>query len=150
MRPPFWLSRLQLLRTSWSSFPSQSKSVTYENLGRSHGQELVRAFDAARARRGQLLATERVENISRTCSRGEPFLFKLHSPENYIVGGGFFVRYPHSRPPLAWERIRGEERVYDSLEHLISRVRRYRADDQSTDPVIGCNRPRRTVLLATQ
>jgi putative restriction endonuclease len=21
---------------------------------------------------------------------GEPFLFKLHSPRNYIVGGGFF------------------------------------------------------------
>ncbi len=22
---------------------------------------------------------------------GEPFLFKLHSPGNYIVGGGFFA-----------------------------------------------------------
>jgi putative restriction endonuclease len=24
---------------------------------------------------------------------GEPFLFKLHSPNNYIAGGGFFVRH---------------------------------------------------------
>jgi putative restriction endonuclease len=24
---------------------------------------------------------------------GIPFLFKLHYPDNYIVGGGFFVRF---------------------------------------------------------
>jgi hypothetical protein len=24
---------------------------------------------------------------------GVPFLFKLHSPHNYVVGGGFFVRF---------------------------------------------------------
>ena len=24
---------------------------------------------------------------------GTPFLFKLHSPNNFIVGGGFFVRF---------------------------------------------------------
>ena len=28
----------------------------------------------------------------RVLQPGEPFLFKLHSPENFIVGGGFFVR----------------------------------------------------------
>jgi hypothetical protein len=28
---------------------------------------------------------------------GEPFLFKLHSPDNFIVGSGFYVRYsPHN------------------------------------------------------
>ena len=26
-------------------------------------------------------------------SENELFLFKLHKPDNYIVGGGFFVRY---------------------------------------------------------
>ena len=26
-------------------------------------------------------------------SPGEPFLFKLHSPHNFIVGGGFFSHY---------------------------------------------------------
>lgn len=29
----------------------------------------------------------------RILEAGEPFLFKLHSPENFIVGGGFFVEY---------------------------------------------------------
>jgi hypothetical protein len=24
---------------------------------------------------------------------GEPFLFKLHAPRNYIVGGGFFTKF---------------------------------------------------------
>lgn len=24
---------------------------------------------------------------------GVPFLFKLHSPRNFVVGGGFYVRY---------------------------------------------------------
>ena len=27
----------------------------------------------------------------RALQPGEPFLFKLHSPENYIAGGGFFA-----------------------------------------------------------
>jgi putative restriction endonuclease len=30
----------------------------------------------------------------RALSPGEPFLFKLHSPQNYIVGGGFFGYAP--------------------------------------------------------
>ena len=32
---------------------------------------------------------------------GEPFLFKLHSPMNFIVGGGFFIR--SERLPLTLE-----------------------------------------------
>jgi putative restriction endonuclease len=34
---------------------------------------------------------------------GEPFLFKLHSPQNFIAGGAFFVHfsiYPSSLPVL--------------------------------------------------
>ncbi|MFL6621280.1 MAG: HNH endonuclease, partial [Sulfurifustis sp.] len=34
---------------------------------------------------------------------GEPFLFKLHSPKNFVVGGGFFVRYSPLPCSLAWE-----------------------------------------------
>ena len=30
---------------------------------------------------------------------GELFLFKLHAPRNYIVGGGFFVRFS-ALPPF--------------------------------------------------
>ena len=34
---------------------------------------------------------------------GEPFLFKLHSPYNFIMGGGFFVRWVRLPVGLAWE-----------------------------------------------
>jgi len=69
---------------------------------------------------------------------GEPFLFKLHSPQNYIVGGGFFVRYSALPASLAWEAFEQKNGVA-TLSDLILRVRRYRTDDQSIDPVIGCN-----------
>jgi hypothetical protein len=36
-------------------------------------------------------------------SPGEPFLFKLHSPLNFIVGGGFFVRHSFLPVSLAWD-----------------------------------------------
>ena len=31
------------------------------------------------------------------------FLFKLHAPYNYIVGGGFFVKYTMLPTYLAWD-----------------------------------------------
>ena len=37
-----------------------------------------------------------------TLSPGEPFLFKLHSPMNFIVGGGFLARYSPLPAELAW------------------------------------------------
>lgn len=39
----------------------------------------------------------------RVLQAGEPFLFKLHSPQNFIVGGGFFVRYSAlpASPPVS-------------------------------------------------
>jgi len=74
----------------------------------------------------------------RVLQPGEPFLFKLHSPENFIVGGGFFVRYSPLPASLAWEAFERKNGV-PSLADLIARVRRYRIDDQSIDPVIGCN-----------
>lgn len=74
----------------------------------------------------------------RVLQPGEPFLFKLHSPENFIVGGGFFVRYSALPASLAWDAFERKNGV-DSLNDLILRVRRYRVDDRSVDPVIGCN-----------
>jgi hypothetical protein len=35
--------------------------------------------------------------IFRALQPGEPFLFKLHSPKNSIVGGGHFVRFQRFR-----------------------------------------------------
>lgn len=74
----------------------------------------------------------------RALQPGEPFLFKLHAPENYIVGGGFFVRHSALPASLAWEAFQGKNGV-NSLDELVARVRRYRPNDEALDPVIGCN-----------
>jgi putative restriction endonuclease len=74
----------------------------------------------------------------RVLQPGEPFLFKLHSPDNFVVGGGFFVRYSALPASLAWDAFRQKNGV-DSFEQLVARVRRYRPHDESLDPVIGCN-----------
>jgi putative restriction endonuclease len=39
----------------------------------------------------------------RALESGEPFLFKLHSPHDYIVGGGFFAHSTSLPVSLAWE-----------------------------------------------
>lgn len=74
----------------------------------------------------------------RVLEPGGLFLFKLHSPDNFIVGGGHFVRYSALPASLAWEAF-GEKNGVKSLDALRLRVRRYRRDDDSLDPVIGCN-----------
>jgi putative restriction endonuclease len=74
----------------------------------------------------------------RVLQPGEPFLFKLHAPNNFIVGGGFFVRYSALPASLAWEAFETKNGV-NSFEELVARVRRYRPNDEALDPVIGCN-----------
>lgn len=74
----------------------------------------------------------------RVLQPGEPFLFKLHSPHNFIVGGGFFVRYSPLPTSLAWDAFERKNGVA-SLEELRLRVRKYRKNDDAVDPVIGCN-----------
>ena len=69
---------------------------------------------------------------------GEPFLFKLHSPHNFIVGGGFFVRYSALPASLAWDSFEKKNGV-SSFDELVARVRQYRPDDGTLDPIIGCN-----------
>lgn len=69
---------------------------------------------------------------------GELFLFKLHSPNNFIVGGGHFVRYSALPASLAWDAFL-EKNGVGSLEALRARIRRYRRSDEAVDPEIGCN-----------
>jgi putative restriction endonuclease len=60
-----------------------------------------------------------------TLQPGEPFLFKLHSPRNYIVGGGFFAHsslYPTS---LAWDAF-AEKNGATSLTEMRRRIEKYR------------------------
>jgi putative restriction endonuclease len=71
---------------------------------------------------------------------GETFLFKLHSPKNFIVGGGFFVRYTVLPFSLAWEAFGDKNGVRDQGEFL-ERIRKYRSKSEMVEhnPVIGCN-----------
>lgn len=68
---------------------------------------------------------------------GVPFLFKLHAPNNYIVGGGFFVRFSALPARLAWE-VFGEKNGVSSYQLLRQRVEQYRGAVRG-DPDIGCN-----------
>jgi putative restriction endonuclease len=74
-----------------------------------------------------------------TLSFGEPFLFKLHSPLNYIVGGGFFTHSSLLPCSLAWEAFR-EKNGADSLANMRRQIENYRRSpaDPRNDPVIGC------------
>ena len=54
-------------------------------------------------------------------SPGAPFLFKLHSPENYIVGGGFFVSHSNLPLSLAWEAC-GDKNGAPSAETLCANI----------------------------
>ena len=74
----------------------------------------------------------------RVLRAGEPFLFKLHSPHNFIVGGGFFVRYSALPASIAWDAFQSKNGV-GSFDTLRARIHRYRPGDTSLDPIIGCN-----------
>ena len=61
---------------------------------------------------------------------GDLFLFKLHYPDNYIVGGGFFVRFSLLPSFLAWDAF-GERNGAFSLDELNKRILKYRRQDTS-------------------
>ena len=67
---------------------------------------------------------------------GAPFLFKLHSPLNFIAGGGFFVKHSVLPLSLAWKAF-GEKNGTDSLDKLLQLINRHRRKAER-DPVIGC------------
>jgi putative restriction endonuclease len=70
---------------------------------------------------------------------GELFLFKLHSPRNFIVGGGFFTRFLPLPLSLAWGAF-GEANGARSLEEVRLRISKYRKQPigANEDPYIGC------------
>lgn len=74
----------------------------------------------------------------RALEPGGLFLFKLHSPQNFIVGGGWFVRHSALPASLAWKAFEQKNGV-TSQENLVARVRQYTNDTSSPDPIIGCS-----------
>jgi len=70
---------------------------------------------------------------------GELFLFKLHAPNNYIVGGGVFAHANTMPCSLAWEAF-GESNGAHSLSEMRERIEKYRRvrPDERDDFIIGC------------
>lgn len=75
----------------------------------------------------------------RALNPGELFLFKLHSPYNFIVGGGFFAYSSILPISLAWETFQ-EANGARNLMEMRSRVAKYRhpSDEKNIDYKIGC------------
>lgn len=76
----------------------------------------------------------------RALAPGELFLFKLHAPNNFIVGGGVFSHASILPLSLAWEAF-GLKNGVGSLPEMRQRIDRYRRDDASARPGeanVGC------------
>ena len=65
-------------------------------------------------------------NTFRAINQYEPFLFKLHSPHNFIVGGGYFVSHSILPLSLAWASF-GEKNGAPDEETCRLRVKKYRS-----------------------
>lgn len=77
-----------------------------------------------------------VSQAFRALDPGEPFLFKLHAPDHYIVGGGWFVRYVRLPISLAWA-IFGLRNGVPSEDEFREAIVCYR-QTADWDPEIGC------------
>ena len=75
----------------------------------------------------------------RALKAGEPLLFKLHSPDNYIVGGGFFAYWTKLPVSLAWEAFLVKNGAANANE-MRKRIEHYRRvkSPQQEDYEIGC------------
>ena len=68
---------------------------------------------------------------------GGLFLFKLHYPENFIVGGGFFVHFTRLPYTLAWEAF-GPMNGTRTEEEMRRRIEKYRRAPVDLNSEIGC------------
>jgi putative restriction endonuclease len=75
----------------------------------------------------------------RALQPGELFLFKLHAPRNFIVGGGVFAHASTLPMSLAWSAF-GVANGSPSLDEMRRRIEFYRREptDPRQDYVIGC------------
>ncbi len=75
----------------------------------------------------------------RALQPGELFLFKLHAPRNFIVGGGVFTHATQLPCSLAWKAFGRANGVHSEQEmrQRIAKYRRVTFDDRN-NPSIGC------------
>lgn len=79
------------------------------------------------------------KNTFGALKEGEPFLFKLHSPHDFIVGGGFFVRYTRLPLSMTW-KVFGEKNGAANFLEFSSKIFSHLGVErrQLPDPEIGC------------
>jgi putative restriction endonuclease len=72
-------------------------------------------------------------------SPSEPLLFKLHSPNDFIVGGGFFSHYAVLPASFAWSAFGQKNGAKDESE-MRRRIERYRRVEPGAAPdyAVGC------------
>lgn len=75
----------------------------------------------------------------RAVAPGELFLFKLHAPRQFIVGGAFFAYSTILPLSLAWDAFH-EKNGAISLDEMRLRIAKYRRTmpDPLTDYEVGC------------
>ena len=77
----------------WLAFLSQQPGIDEDNFWQPGGRGQFRALQL-----------------------GEPFLFKLHAPHHYIVGGGFFAHSTILPASLAWQTFGAKNEASSLLE----------------------------------
>jgi putative restriction endonuclease len=77
--------------------------------------------------------------VFKALNPGELFLFKLHSPHNFIVGGGFFAHSSIIPMSLAWESFKEKNgaATFNDMRERIKKLRHNR-NLQDEDYNIGC------------
>lgn len=75
----------------------------------------------------------------RAINKGDLFLFKLHSPNNFIVGGGVFLEFATLPLSLAWDAFKQENGV-ETHNIFVKKIEQYSraSKDKLTDPNVGC------------
>jgi putative restriction endonuclease len=75
----------------------------------------------------------------RTLEQGGLFLFKLHAPRHFIVGGGYFAHFSRIPASLAWEAF-AEKNGARTREEMRLRIAAYRQEPigPQDDPTVGC------------
>jgi putative restriction endonuclease len=70
---------------------------------------------------------------------GELLLFKLHSPDHFVAGGGFFTRFLQLPVNLVWDTF-GEANGVRSQSEMRERIAYYRRSPiaANENPTIGC------------
>ena len=79
------------------------------------------------------------ETAFRALEPGGLFLFKLHAPRDFIVGGGYFAHYSAIPASLAWEAFLTNNGA-QTFEEMKARIGAYRREGTGPfdDPTIGC------------